>query len=78
MLKVLTMQTIYGFPDKDKACKTKNVACLSVLQVSGHKPMQSLKGMKESKWKLLSYVRLFVAPWTIQSMKFSRPEYWYG
>ena len=25
--------------------------------------------------KLLSHVQLFVTPWTIQSMKFSRPEY---
>ena len=23
-------------------------------------------------------LRLFVTPWTIQSMKFSRPEYWSG
>ena len=30
------------------------------------------------KWNLLSYVRLFVTPWTIQSMEFSRPEYWSG
>ena len=30
------------------------------------------------KWKLLSPVRLFVTPWTIQSMEFSRPEYWSG
>ena len=30
------------------------------------------------KWKSLSHVRLFVTPWTIQSMKFSRPEYWSG
>ena len=31
-------------------------------------------------WKLnsLSRVRLFVTPWTIQSMDFSRPEYWSG
>ena len=28
------------------------------------------------KWKLLSRVRLFATPWTIQSMEFSRPEYW--
>ena len=28
--------------------------------------------------KLLSCVRLFVTPWTIQSMEFSRPEYWSG
>ena len=27
------------------------------------------------KWKLLSHVRLFATPWTIQSMDFSRPEY---
>ena len=26
------------------------------------------------KWKSLSRVRLFVTPWTIQSMEFSRPE----
>ena len=30
------------------------------------------------KWKLLSLVRLFATPWTIQSMIFSRPEYWSG
>ena len=30
------------------------------------------------KWKLLSCVQLFVTPWTIQSMEFSRPEYWSG
>ena len=29
-------------------------------------------------WKLLSRVRLFVTPWTIWSMEFSRPEYWSG
>ena len=29
-------------------------------------------------WKLLSHVRLFATPWTIQSMEFSRPEYWSG
>ena len=28
------------------------------------------------KRKLLSRVQLFVTPWTIQSMEFSRPEYW--
>ena len=30
------------------------------------------------KWKSLSCVRLFATPWTIQSMEFSRPEYWSG
>ena len=27
-------------------------------------------------WKLLSCVRLFATTWTIESMGFSRPEYW--
>ena len=30
------------------------------------------------KWKLLSRVWLFVTPWTIQFIEFSRPEYWSG
>ena len=28
-------------------------------------------------WNLVSRVWLFVSPWTIQSMEFSRPEYWH-
>ena len=28
------------------------------------------------KWKSLSSVWLFVTPWTIKSLEFSRPEYW--
>ena len=32
----------------------------------------------EVKRKSLSCVRLFVTPWTIQSMEFYRPEYWSG
>ena len=36
-----------------------------------------LKYTDESESVLsLSRVRLFAAPWTIQSMEFSRPEYW--
>ena len=30
------------------------------------------------KWKSLIRVQLFATPWTIQSMEFSRPEYWSG
>ena len=26
----------------------------------------------------VSHVRLFATPWTIESMEFSRPEYWSG
>ena len=32
----------------------------------------------EVKWKLLSCVPLFATPWTMQSIEFSRPEYWSG
>ena len=30
------------------------------------------------KWELLSHVQFFVTPKTIQSIEFSRPEYWSG
>ena len=30
------------------------------------------------KWKSLSRVQLFATPWTIQSLEFSRPEFWSG
>ena len=30
------------------------------------------------KWNWLSHVQLLVTPWTIQSMEFSRPDYWSG
>ena len=32
--------------------------------------------VKKWKWKSLSVVRLFVTPWTTQSVELSRPEYW--
>ena len=32
----------------------------------------------EVKWMSLSCVRLFATPWNIQSLKFSRQEYWSG
>ena len=38
------------------------------------KQIDNLKKWSESR----SVVWLFVIPWTIQSMKFSRPEYWSG
>ena len=34
------------------------------------------KKLAEGKWMSLSCVWLFVTPWTLQSMKFSMPEYW--
>ena len=32
----------------------------------------------QGQWKALSHVWLFVTPWTIWSMEFSRPDYWNG
>ena len=40
--------------------------------------IKNLRYVDESKAKLLSRIRLFAIPWTIQSMEFSRPEYWSG
>ena len=37
-----------------------------------------IHGIWKLQWKPLSRVWLFVTPWTIQSMEFSRPEYWSG
>ena len=37
-----------------------------------------LHNIRMWKWKWLSGAWLFVTPWTIQSMAFSRPEYWSG
>ena len=42
------------------------------------KEEHKLELKKLIKWKSLSRVRLFVTPWTIQSVEFSRPEYWSG
>ena len=39
---------------------------------------KQVKDAAEGKWKLLSCLRLFATLWTIQSMEFSRPEYWSG
>ena len=44
--------------------------CLSPPRLSG--------GYGTWKWKWLRRVRLFVMPWTIQSMEFSRSDYWFG
>ena len=41
-------------------------------------PRHQFKERKWRKWNSLSLVRLFATPWTIQSMEFSRPEYWSG
>ena len=47
------------------------VRAVSVLQLLGGTLLRGCAG----KVKSLSHVRLFAAPWTIQSMEFLRPEY---
>ena len=63
-------------PDQD------NLPMCTPLCHSGWKPTLPQKGhikwKVKWKWKLLSCVRLFVTPWALQSMEFSRPEYWSG
>ena len=41
-------------------------------------PVHLDAGPGTPKWKSLSRVRLFVTPWTVRSMGFSRPGYWSG
>ena len=41
-------------------------------------PLPRVPWKRKWKWKLLSCVRLFVTPWTIPSMEFSRPKHWVG
>ena len=49
------------------------------LQSTGSQRAGHDLGTKEQEvWKLLSCVRLFATPWTIQSMEVSRPECWSG
>ena len=45
---------------------------------SNYKDQKQFHHLEFNMWKLLSHAQLFVTPWTIQSMKFSRPEYWSG
>ena len=40
--------------------------------------LSELKWESEVKWKSLSCVQSVLTPWTIQSMEFSRQEYWSG
>ena len=39
-------------------------------------PRNTLDSGMKWKWKSLSCGQLFLTPWTLQSMEFSRPEYW--
>ena len=53
------------------------IACQAPLSMEFFR-QEYWSGWSEVKWKLLSRVRLFAILWTIQSMGFSRPEYWSG
>ena len=68
------LRTLGEIPDPPPPshCSWNNTICSVFLHMKAHKP----RGLW--KWKFLSRVQLFATPWTIQSMEFSRPEYWSG
>ena len=49
----------------EATCVNKSMWCAEV------------KRKRKWKWKSLSSIQLFATPWTIQSVEFSRPEYWF-
>ena len=51
--------------------------CLVIVVLIFHSGFNFIELLSKS-WKLLSRVRLFATPETIQSMEFSRPGYWSG
>ena len=60
---------------------TRLLPCLlSLTRESGKLPYPffNICNFLQRKWKMLRCVRLFVTPWAVQSMGFSRPEYWSG
>ena len=57
--------------DRDKTWTEERVMCWWSWE-------RSEDGADLVVWKLLSHVWLFVTPWTIQPINFSRPEYWCG
>ena len=61
-------------------CYFNKMRKLNAIKVGNlHKNAQlGEQGRSEVKLKSLSRVQLFATPWTIQSMEFSRPEYWSG
>ena len=59
------------------SCNIYLVSALSV-KVLARNSIQVFNRRVQQKWKSLSPVRLFATPWTMQSMEFSRPEYWSG
>ena len=48
-------------------------------RLNGHEfELQEIVKDREAWYAALSHVCLFVTPWTIQSVEFSRPGYWSG
>ena len=79
--KNMLQQSIYE--SENESCSVMSCSLLLPTPWSIFVPLEATivsRILKASvwKWKLLSCVLLFVTPWTIQSMEFSRPEYWSG
>ena len=60
---------------EERICELKNRP-FEIIQSRGKKNKKEWRS--EVKWKSFSRVQLFVTAWTIQSIEFSRPEYWSG
>ena len=50
--------------------------CICVIQTRSSPNLPNIIGYQKWKWNCLSHVWFFVTLWPIQSMEFSRPEYW--
>ena len=71
-----------SLPHSEDSANTCGTECSFIRRQHSYSKSPRVNGyifkIKWSKWKSLSRVPLFATPWTIRSMKFSRPEYGVG
>ena len=73
--QILWLATLSPFPWWKEGLSTLEISLQKCLVTTSASP---IPGCGEIKRKLLSCVRLFATQWTIQSMEFSRLDYWSG
>ena len=69
---------VYGVAQSRTRLKRLSSSSSSCIILCTSKAGSCFCFLVQCKCQLLSHVRLFVTPWMIQSMEFSRPEYWSG
>ena len=69
---------VLSFEKVQAHVRTYNSACQSEITINKGDALARSNGVKiaSSQWKSLRHVWFFVTSWTIQSMEFSRSEYW--